>query len=100
MNVLEFEIAGTEMIQNYGWQTCFGDFVQMEKQDKTFADELAIKFVLGSGLRPFSKALFEDKEIFRKADKLRLAHAVAEYSKKKSKVVVIDSMPNKLILCP
>ena len=44
-------------------------------------------------LSPFPTAIFEAKEMFRKADKPQLALAVAEYSCKTSKEAVLDSIP-------
>ena len=45
-------------------------------------------------LSPFPAALFEAKDIFRKADKPHLAHAVTEFLSNKSNKAVIDSNPN------
>ena len=41
----------------------------------------------------FPAALFEGKEIFRKANKPQLVQAVEEFSSKKSNKTVLDSIP-------
>ena len=41
----------------------------------------------------FPAALFEGKEIFRKANKPKLAQAVSEFSSKNSNKTVLDSIP-------
>uniref|UniRef100_A0A8C4Q7P4 HTH OST-type domain-containing protein n=1 Tax=Eptatretus burgeri TaxID=7764 RepID=A0A8C4Q7P4_EPTBU len=54
---------------------------------------LSLEDVMSYELSTFPPALFEAKEIFRKADKSQLAHAVAEFSSKQSNKTVMDSIP-------
>ncbi len=56
--------------------------------------ELSLQDVMSYELSPFPPALFEARNIFRKADKPQLAHAIVDHSSKVSKEAVTDSVPN------
>ena len=55
--------------------------------------QFSLEDVMGYELCSFPAALFEGKEIFRKANKPQLAQAVSEFSSKKSNKTVLDSIP-------
>ena len=121
MNVHEYETVGKEIIEKMIGKHVFEITYKWEDQAKTLADEptiifaqgqtidpallfqsflvlsktrdLSLEDVISYELNPFTTALFEAKEMFRKADKPRLALAVAEYSCKTSKEAIVDSTP-------
>ncbi|KAG7165603.1 hypothetical protein Hamer_G013102 [Homarus americanus] len=121
VNVHEYETVGNEIIEKMVGKPVFGISFKWKDRAKTLAHESTIKFaqgrtidpallfqrflvlsktrdlsledVMSYELSPFPTALFEAKEIFRKAGKPQIAHTVAEYSSKKSKEAVMDSIP-------
>ncbi|XP_016426339.1 eIF-2-alpha kinase activator GCN1-like [Sinocyclocheilus rhinocerous] len=56
-------------------------------------EQFSLEDVMRYELCSFPAALFEGKEIFRKANKPQLAQAVTEFSSKKSNKSVLDSIP-------
>lgn len=56
-------------------------------------EQFSLDDVMSYELCSFPAALFEGKEIFRKANKPQLAQAVTEFSSKKSNKSVLDSIP-------
>ena len=122
VNVHEFETVGSEIVEKMVGKPILGISFKRKDRAKTLADQSTIKvaqgrtidpallfqrilFVSKTGdlsledvmsyeLSPFPPALFEAKEIFRIADKPQLAHAVAEFSSKKSNKTVMDSIPS------
>ncbi|CAL8253843.1 unnamed protein product [Boreogadus saida] len=55
--------------------------------------EHSLEDVMTYELSTFPAALFEAKDIFRKADKPQLAQAVAELSSKESSITILDFIP-------
>ena len=121
VNVHQFENVGSKITEKMVGNPVFGYSYKRKDRAKTLADESNIKvtkgqtidpallfqrllFVSASGdlsledvmsyeLSTFPTALFEAKEILRKADKPQLANAVAEYSIKQSSKSVHDYIP-------
>lgn len=121
VNAHEYEIVGKEIVEKMIGKPIFGISFKRKERAKTLADESSIKVtqdraidpallfqrflimsktghhsledVIGYELSPFPAALFEAKEIFRKADKPQLAQAITEFTRKKSNNSVLDSIP-------
>lgn len=122
VNVHEFETVGTAIVEQMVGKPVFGISFKRKDRAKTLADQSTIKVakdrviqpallfqrflvvsksgdlsledVMSYELSPFPPSLFEAKEIFRKADKPQLAHAVAEFSSKESDKTVMDTIPS------
>nr|XP_055038535.1 uncharacterized protein LOC129426304 [Misgurnus anguillicaudatus] len=121
VNVHKFETVGNEIIKKMVGKPVFGISFKRKDRAKTLADDSTIKVaqdrtidpallfqrflimskteqfsledVMSYELCSFPAALFEGKEIFRKANKPQLAQAVMEFSSKKSNNTVLDSIP-------
>ena len=55
--------------------------------------DLSLEDVMSFELSPFPPDLFEAKNVFRKADKPQLSHAIIDYSSKVSSEAIIDIAP-------
>ena len=120
VNVHEFECVGRKIMEKMIGQPAFTFSFKRKDKAKTLGDASAVKVapeqiidpalfqqflvvsktgdlsledVMSFELSPFPPALFEAKNVFQKADKPQLSHAIINYSSKVSSEAIIDIAP-------
>ena len=122
VNVHEYESVGKKVVEGMVGQPAFTFSFKRKDKTKTFADmstvkiapeqsidsallfqrflvvsktgDISLQEVISYELSPFPSALFEARNVFRKADKPQLAHAIADHLSKTSSDPTSESVPN------